>query len=224
MSKIVPLLECSFNTKNIVEESTQGKNMYVEGIFAQAEVVNRNKRLYPNHVLAESVSQYREEFISKNMGASELEHPKSMEINSSRIAGRIISMDEVEKNNYYGKALIVDTECGRTARGLIEGGFRLGMSTRASGSVKLTESGVSVVESGLRIVAVDLVLSPSGPDCYVTGIMESGSDFWNTIDEYADANLIESFQKEMKGMTVKQINENKLKLFQKFVEAIKVKS
>jgi hypothetical protein len=222
MDKIVPLVESSFNTKNILESET--KNYYVEGIFAQAEKVNRNKRIYPRQVLKESVDKYTNEFISRNLGASELEHPKNMEINSDRIAARIIKMDEVETNNFYGKALIVDTECGKRARALMEGGFQLGMSTRAEGSVKLTESGVSVVNPNLRIVAVDLVMQPSGIDCYVNGIMESNSPFWNTIEEYADANLIESFQKEMKMMSVSQINENKLALFKKFMDAIRVKS
>lgn len=224
MAKILPLFEESFLTKNIIDESVDGKKMYVEGIFAQAEVVNRNKRFYPKSVLDESINNYKKEFISRNMGASELEHPNSMSINPDRIAARIITMENVEGNNYYGKALIVDTQCGNTARGLIEGGFQLGMSTRAEGSVKPSKSGVNIVQEGLRMVAVDLVLSPSGPDCYVNGIMESSTPFWNTIESYADANLIESFQKEMRGMSVKQINEQKFELFKKFVDAIKIKS
>jgi hypothetical protein len=220
-----PLFESSFNTNNIIEEGDNGKkSLYVEGIFAQAEIVNRNKRFYPSNVLKESVKKYSDEFITRNMGASELEHPNSMAINPDRIAARIIKMNEQSENNFYGKALIVDTDCGRTAKGLIEGGFQLGMSTRAEGSVVASKAGVNVVQEGLRIVAIDLVMMPSGPDCYVSGIMESATPFWNTIEQYADGNLVESFQKEMKKMTTSQINEKKLALFQQFMESIKVKS
>lgn len=219
------LVESSFMTKNTIEESGEDKKFYVEGVFVQAEKVNRNKRLYPHAVLQESVSRYKEEYVDRNLGGSELEHPKdSMSLNPDRIAGRIIKLDEAEPNNFWGKALIVDTECGRRARALIEGGFQMGMSSRATGSIKESSSGVAIVQPDLRMVAIDLVMQPSGIDCYVNGILESSSPFWNTIEEYADANLIESFQKEMKSMSMAQINENKFALFAKFMEAIKIKS
>lgn len=217
------LVESSFNTKNIIEEGDTGKKMYVEGTFLQAEIVNRNKRIYPKSVMESAVQMYLDEYVSRNMGASELEHPNTMQINPDRIAGRILKIEEREPNNYWGKALIVDTQCGRTARGLIEGGFQLGMSSRASGSVKESSSGVAIVQPDLKLVAVDLVMQPSGPDCYVQGIMESSSPFWNTIEEYADANLIESYRKEMQKMTVSQLHERKVELFTKFMDTITAK-
>jgi hypothetical protein len=219
------LLESNFNTKNIIEDAIDGspKKMYVEGIFMQAEVVNRNRRIYPKTVMESACNRYKTDYMARNMGASELKHPNSMEIDPDRIAARIVNIDE-SGNDYYGKALIVDTVCGRTAKALIEGGFTLGMSTRASGSVKKTKSGISEVQNDLVYHAIDLVMSPSSPDAYVSAIMESASPFWNTIEEYADANLIEDYKKEMQLMTVSQLNENKIRLFQQFMETLTRKS
>jgi hypothetical protein len=215
------LLESNFNTHNIIEDSIDGspKKMYVEGIFMQAEVINRNRRIYPKAVMESAVGRYKADYMARNMGASELQHPNSMEINPDRIAARIVSIDE-SGNDYLGKALIVDTVCGRTARALIEGGFTLGMSTRASGSIRKSKTGIDEVQKDLVYHAIDLVMSPSSPDAYVKGIMESASPFWNTIEEYADANLIEDYKKEMQLMTVSQINENKIQMYNKFIQTL----
>lgn len=214
------LTETNFNTKKTEED---GK-LYLSGIFVQAECVNKNKRMYPKQIMESAVQKYKTDFIDRNMGVAELEHPQTLSINPERIAAKIVELKESEPNNYYGKALVVDTPCGNIVKGLISGGISVGMSSRAEGSVKMTESGVAVVQNDLRLVAIDVVMSPSAPDAYVQGIMESASPFWNSIEEYADANLIESFKREMQGMTTKQINEQKYAMFQKFVEAIKVKN
>lgn len=213
------LFESNYNTSSLVEMEGKEKKLYVEGIFMQAEVVNRNKRIYPLGVMEEAVSSFRDDFMARNMAAAELQHPQSLEINPERIAARITEINQ-DGNNFFGKALIVDTPMGRIAKGLIEGGFTLGMSTRAAGRVKKNTYGIDEVQEGLRYVAIDLVTSPSSPDAYVNGIMESGSALWNTIEEYADANLIESYRNNMKKMTTQQINENKYALYQQFINTL----
>lgn len=213
------LFESNYNTSSLIEMEGKEKKLYVEGIFMQAEVINRNKRIYPISVMEEAVKSFREDFMARNMAAAELQHPNSLEINPERIAARITEINQ-DGNNFYGKALIVDTPMGRIAKGLIEGGFTLGMSTRAAGKVKQNSFGIAEVQEGLRYVAIDLVTSPSSPDAYVHGIMESNSPFWNTIEEYADANLIESYKKNMQTMTVNQLNENKYALYQQFMNAL----
>lgn len=213
------LFESNYNTSSLIEMEGNEKKLYVEGIFMQAEVINRNKRIYPISVMEEAVKSFREDFMARNMAAAELQHPNSLEINPERIAARITEINQ-DGNNFYGKALIVDTPMGRIAKGLIEGGFTLGMSTRAAGKVKQNSFGIAEVQEGLRYVAIDLVTSPSSPDAYVHGIMESNSPFWNTIEEYADANLIESYKKNMQTMTVNQLNENKYALYQQFMNAL----
>ena len=213
------LHESNYSTSVSTEGEDKDKKLYVEGIFMQAEVINRNKRIYPISVMEEAVKSFKDDFMSRNMAAAELQHPNSLEINPERIAARITEINQ-DGNNFYGKALIVDTPMGRIARGLIEGGFTLGMSTRAAGKVKRNSLGIDEVQDGLKYVAIDLVTSPSSPDAYVHGIMESNSSFWNTIEEYADANLIESYRKNMQSMTVNQLNENKYALYQQFMNAL----
>lgn len=213
------LHESNYSTSVSSEGEDKDKKLYVEGIFMQAEVINRNKRIYPISVMEEAVRSFKDDFMSRNMAAAELQHPNSLEINPERIAARITEINQ-DGNNFYGKALIVDTPMGRIARGLIEGGFTLGMSTRAAGKVKRNSLGIDEVQDGLKYVAIDLVTSPSSPDAYVHGIMESNSSFWNTIEEYADANLIESYRKNMQSMTVNQLNENKYALYQQFMNAL----
>lgn len=216
------LIESSTATP-LYEGEGDTKQLYIEGVMCSADIVNRNKRIYPKAVMQEAIQRYQKEFIDTNTAGMELNHPKdSLEVDLGRVAARILNIRE-EGNHYIGKALVVNTDCGRTVRGLIEGGFTLGVSSRGSGSLKMTESGVSVVQPDLHYTAIDIVWHPSNHASLIQGIMESSSPFWNTIEEYADANLIESFQKEMKGMTVKQINEKKFELFQKFVDAIKTK-
>lgn len=204
----------------IFEGEGAEKKLYIEGIMCSADVVNRNKRIYPKNVMESAVNKYRQDFVDTNRAGMELNHPKdSLEVDLDRIAARILSIRE-EGNNYIGKALVVDTPCGNTVKGLLSGGFSIGVSTRGAGSIKMSESGVAIVQPDLQYTAVDLVWHPSNVNSLVQGIMESASPFWNSIEEYADANLIESFKKEMQGMTVKQINEQKYQMFLKFVEAI----
>lgn len=217
------LLIESSELKPIIEGVDSEKKLYIEGIMVSADIVNRNKRVYPKSVVESAINTYRTNYISRNKAGLELSHPNSQEINPDRVAARLLYINESDKN-YIGRALVVDTPCGRTVKGLIEGGFDLGFSSRGQGTVKVTESGVGVVQEDLVYSAIDIVWNQSAPDAMVSAIMESTSPFWNTVEEYADANLIESFQKEMKGLTTLQISENKLRLFEKFVQLIKVKS
>lgn len=216
------LIESSI-AQPIVEGEGTEKKLYIEGVMCSSDIVNRNKRIYPQNVMESAINKYKKDFIDTNKAGMELNHPKdSLEVDLDRIAARILTIRQ-EDNHYIGRALVVDTPCGKTVRGLIEGGFSLGVSTRGAGTIKMSESGVAIVQPDLHYTAVDIVWNQSAPDALVKGIMESASPFWNSIEEYADANLIESFKKEMQGMTTKQINEQKFAMFQKFVEAIKVK-
>lgn len=213
------LTESNYTTSVLEEGTGDSKKLYVEGIFCQSSIVNKNKRIYPREIMEEAVDAFKRDYIDRNMAAAELNHPQSLEVNPERIAARITELNQ-DGDDFYGKALIVDTPMGRIAKGLIEGGFQLGMSTRAAGQVKTNGLGISEVQKGLRYVAIDLVSNPSSPDAYVQGIMESNSQFWSTIEEYADANLIESYKKEMQRMSVSQINENKIALYQKFINTL----
>jgi hypothetical protein len=215
------LIESNFNTNIVLDESveTAKKKMYIEGIFLQADTVNRNRRVYPTSIMENAVHTYKETYMKRNMGVGELDHPQGMAINSDRIACRITEITQDGKN-FMGKALLLETPMGLIARSLIEGGIQLGVSSRAMGSVKKNKSGINEVQHDLMFKAVDIVTEPSGIDCYVNGILESYTPIWNSIEEIGDANLVEDYKKEILTYSADQISENKMEIFKNFIEII----
>lgn len=215
------LVESNFNTTTLLEEAVDNvkKKMYIEGIFLQENIVNRNRRVYPTQVMESALTNFKENYMARNMGVGELDHPGSMSINSDRIACRIMEINK-DGNNHHGKALILDTPMGNVARALIEGGLVMGMSSRAEGSVKKNRAGIDEVQSGLKFRAIDLVTEPSGIDCYVNGILESYTPIWNSIEEITDANLIEDYKNSVLTLSAKEINESKIEIYQNFINIL----
>lgn len=155
----------------IIEESADGKkHMYIEGVFMQDSIKNRNGRIYPKKVMQESVSKYMESFVNKNRAMGELNHPQSPQVNPERASHLITSLRE-EGENWVGKAKILETPMGSIVKNLIEGGVQLGVSSRGLGSVK-ESNGANVVQNGYTITAIDTVSDPSAPSAFVNGIME----------------------------------------------------
>lgn len=145
--------------------------LYIEGIFAQAEQKNRNGRIYPNSVLKREVEKFVKEKVESGRALGELEHPDSPSIDPKNASHRITELKE-DGNNWTGKALILDkTPAGQIALGLLEGGTTLGVSTRGMGTVS-QKNGYVQVNENFKLVTVDIVTDPSGPDCFVNGIME----------------------------------------------------
>lgn len=163
------------NTENArifseISESGQ-KSLFIEGIFAQAEKKNRNKRIYPKAVLESAIGRYNEDYVLKNRALGELNHPQSPVVNPERACILIKSLDW-DGNDVYGKAKVLSTALGPTVAGLINDGVQLGVSTRGVGS--LTEkAGDTFVEADYLINAIDVVWNPSGIDCWVDGILEN---------------------------------------------------
>lgn len=173
------ITEASFkDLETIREDTAEGKRMYIEGIFAQAEVVNGNKRWYPKSVLRESIDHYIAEFVNKNRAIGEINHPEYPMPNPENAAIRVVEM-QWDGNNVMGKALVLKGDKGRKLQDLIEDGYQGGVSTRALGELKKSKvmEGVNEVQHGLITTAVDYVSDPSGPDCWVNGINESLSEW-----------------------------------------------
>ena len=156
----------------LTENTKNGKQLYIEGIFAQADVVNGNNRIYPSQVLFPEVEMYIESFVNKKLAVGELEHPDYPAPNLN-YASHLITDLRIEGKNVIGKAKILDTEKGKTARALLEGGVRLGVSTRGLASLNENENGISEVNDDFKLFAVDIVGNPSAPDAFVNGVMES---------------------------------------------------
>lgn len=174
----------------ISEGSGADKKLYVHGIFMQQESANRNKRSYPSKVLQPQVESYIENYVKTNRAVGELEHPDRFTVDPRHASHRIVEIDR-QGNDYYGKALVLNTPMGNIIKGLSEGNVKGGMSSRGRGSVKKPVNGISEVNSDYRFSTVDYVLNPSGVDCWVDPILEG-----ELIEEVlmSDSNLAKEFE------------------------------
>lgn len=172
-----------------IDEKTGEKTLFVEGIFAQAEKKNRNKRIYPKKVLESAIDKYIEEYVSKNRALGELNHPQAVAPNPERACILIQSLNWKD-NDVHGKAKILSTPMGEIVKNLIKDGVQLGVSTRGVGSIT-EKNGQTLVESDYNISAIDVVSNPSGIDCFVNGVLENVEFYYDkgvlcecTAEEY----------------------------------------
>ena len=161
----------------LTEEKDGKKTLYIQGPFLQAEVVNRNKRMYPINTMVNEVKRYTETFVSKGRALGELGHPDGPQINLDRVSHKIVELRQ-EGNNFIGKAQILSTPMGKIAESLLADGVKLGVSSRGMGSI-VNQDGVNVVgEDFMLATAADIVADPSAPDAFVDGIMEGKEWVW----------------------------------------------
>lgn len=168
MQLISELIEVA---RPVIEESADGKkSMFLEGIYMQDSVKNRNGRMYPKKVMKETVQKYIEDFVSTKRAMGELNHPASPQVNPERASHLVVSLKE-DGTNWIGRAKILSTPMGKLVENLISDGVQMGVSSRGLGAVKESE-GVNVVQNGFILTAIDVVSDPSAPDAFVNGIME----------------------------------------------------
>lgn len=148
------------------------KNYYIEGIFMQSDLRNRNGRVYPGPILEKEMKRYNENFIKTKRALGELGHPDGPQINGDRVSHLITEMRR-DGNNFMGKAKIIGTPMGEIVKTFIDEGVKIGVSTRGLGSVKQTNEGIMEVQNDFHLATVDIVTDPSGPNCFVNGIMEN---------------------------------------------------
>jgi hypothetical protein len=218
--KAMRLIKEVFETTNLIVEERKGKKEYfIEGIFLQSELQNRNKRMYPESVMDNEVARYIKESVEKNRAYGELGHPDTPSINLDRVSHMITSLRK-EGTNYIGRAKIMETPMGNIARGLLDGGANLGVSSRALGSLKMNNEGVQIVQDDFMLsTAADIVADPSAPDAYVRGIMESKE--WVFVDGKFVEQNIEETQKFIRKASSKNLQEAKILAFQNFLSKIK---
>lgn len=208
-------------TVNLITENNpgKGKEYFIEGVFLQSEVKNRNGRMYPESTMDKEVARYMLEKVGKNTAYGELGHPDSPSINLDRVSHMIVDLRK-EGTNYIGKAKIMETPMGNIARSLLEGGANLGVSSRALGSLRMNKEGIQVVQDDFMLsTAADIVADPSAPDAFVRGIMESAE--WVFVDGRFEQKHIEESKKEILNAPSKRLNEVSVKAFQKFLNSIK---
>ena len=208
-------------TKFIVEDKGlgKGKQYYIEGIFLQSNIVNRNKRMYSEEVMDKEVARYMKEQVQQNRAYGELGHPENPSINLDRVSHLIVDLRK-EGHNYVGKAKILETPMGNIARGLLDGGANLGVSSRALGSLKTNNEGISIVQDDFMLsTAADIVADPSAPDAYVRGIMENKE--WVFVDGKFVEKHIEETQRFIRKASSKELQEAKIIAFQNFLSKIR---
>jgi hypothetical protein len=207
-------------TNYIVEEKDgSGKSYFIEGIFLQSDLKNRNGRMYPESVMDKEVARYMKEQVEQNRAYGELGHPDTPSINLDRVSHLIVSLRK-EGTNYVGKAKILETPMGNIARGLLDGGANLGVSSRALGSLKSNNEGVQIVQDDFMLsTAADIVADPSAPDAFVRGIMESKE--WVFVDGKYVEKHIEEAKYAIRKASSKQLQEAKLRAFQSFLSKIR---
>lgn len=204
---------------SLVEDSGK-KRLYIEGVFLQGNIKNRNGRIYPIHILENEVNRYNEENIKMGRAYGELGHPTGPQINLDRVSHMIRSLRK-EGTDFIGKAEIVDTPNGNIAKALIESGANLGVSTRGLGSLKTNGLGIDEVQNDFRLAtAADIVAEPSAPSAFVKGIMEGVQWFYDEANRnWKQAQLIE----QTKKMNKDELNRNAVQLFEKFVSNLRRK-
>lgn len=206
---------------NLVTESKlgKGKEYFIEGVFLQSELKNRNGRMYPESVMDKEVARYLQEQVENNRAYGELGHPDTPSINLDRVSHLIVSLRK-EGTNYIGKAKILETPMGQIARGLLDGGANLGVSSRALGSLKMNEDGIQVVQDDFMLsTAADIVADPSAPDAFVRGIMESKE--WVFVDGKFVEQHIEEAKRSIRKASSRNLEEAKIYAFQKFLSKIR---
>ena len=166
------------DVKLVTEGTGDNKKLYIEGVFLQSELKNRNGRMYPFSVLEKEVNRYNEEYVKSKRALGELGHPDGPTVNLDRVSHRITSL-KAEGNNFIGKAQILDTPMGKIAKSLLGEGVQLGVSSRGMGSIDKREDVNVVMDDFMLATAADIVADPSAPDAFVNGIMEGKEWVWN---------------------------------------------
>ena len=163
----------------IVENRNGKKSMYIEGVFLQGDIQNRNGRMYPMDTLRKEVHRYNESFVTSGRAVGELGHPEGPTVNLDRVSHKIVSLKE-SGSNFVGKAKILNTPMGVIAQNLIDEGVKLGVSSRGLGTLAVNEEGVKIVSDDFTLAtAADIVADPSAPDAFVSGIMEGKDWVWD---------------------------------------------
>ena len=200
----------------IVENRNGKKSMFIEGIFLQGDIKNRNGRMYPMDTLRREVTRYNEAFVESGRAVGELGHPEGPTVNLDRVSHKIVSLRE-SGSNYVGKAKILSTPMGKIAQNLIDEGVKLGVSSRGLGTLATNNEGVKIVSDDFTLAtAADIVADPSAPDAFVQGIMEGKDWVWDggVVREQLAR---KTFKQVNTLVDNKQLEENKLGLLQQFL-------
>ena len=210
----------------ITEAKDDGKkNYFIEGIFMQGDIKNRNGRIYPSATLESEMDRYNKEFIETKRALGELGHPDGPQINGDRVSHLITDMRR-DGNDFYGKAKILSTPMGEIVKSLLDEGVKIGVSTRGLGSVKAGRNGVMEVQKDFHLSTVDIVTDPSAPNAFVNGIMENVEYYYDIASgNWRATEVIQDIQEEVEkkvNRVVKTIDEaTATRMFESFIRSLR---
>lgn len=201
----------------LTEANDKGEKQYfIEGIFMQSEIKNRNGRVYPQDILNKEVERYADEFVQKNRAMGELGHPEGPTVNLERVS-HIIKDLRVDGKDVYGKAKILETPMGKIAKNLLNEGCMFGVSSRGMGSLQ-EKNGVNYVKDDFMLASVDIVADPSAPNAFVNGIMEGKEWIWD--NGIIKERQIEKYKKTIKESSQRELEENTIRVFKDFLSKL----
>jgi len=199
----------------LIEDANGKKNYKIKGVFLQADIKNRNGRVYPKEIMIKEVNRYNNEFVEKRRAFGELGHPDGPTVNLERVSHMITNLKQ-DGSNYVGEAKIMNTPYGKIVKGLIDEGAQLGVSSRGMGTLE-QRNGANYVKSDFMLAtAADIVADPSAPDAFVQGIMESKEWVWDNgrlVEKDVDA-----WRKEIRSASSRKLEEKKLEIFGNFLK------
>lgn len=214
------ITELNEDVQYLTEEKNGKKNLYIEGVFLQSNIKNRNGRVYPRPILEREVDRYRRELIENNRAMGELSHPTTPGINLDRVS-HIVKECKQSGDDFIGRALILDTPMGKIAQSLIQAEAKLGVSSRGLGTLKEDKKlGARVVQEDFKLaVMVDIVADPSAPSAWVNGVMENVE--W-VITEQGEwqSRAIEEVKRVVRETPSALLEETKLKLFADYLDRL----
>lgn len=212
------ITEEAFDSKFLIEEVDGKKQFKIKGIFLQADIKNRNGRVYPKEILQKEVARYNREFINKRRAFGELGHPDGPVVNLERVSHMITDLHP-DGSNFVGEAKVMDTPYGKIVKNLINEGAQLGVSSRGMGSLVRGHGGVNEVGRDFYLAtAADIVADPSAPDAFVEGIMENKEWVWD--NGVIKAQEIEEWKKYITEAKRLRLAEAKADVFKKFIEKL----
>jgi hypothetical protein len=232
MKLITEIFNESASTSTELNEETGKKSYFIEGIFMQGDINNRNGRCYPSEILEKEMVRYNKDFVETKRALGELGHPDGPTVNGDRVSHLITEMRR-DGSNFMGKAKLLGTPMGEIVKTFIDEGVQVGVSTRGLGSVKPTKDGIMEVQSDFHLATVDVVTDPSGPNCFVNGIMENVEYFYDIASsswlpaqvQEQVAEVIEEIQQEVETQyktVVKRIDEAQAAaMLNKFIESLR---
>ena len=203
----------------LVEDAGNGKKSYfIEGVFLQGDLKNRNGRVYRTETLDKEVNRYNKEYVLENRAFGELGHPAGPTLNLERVSHMIKSLDR-DGSNFIGRAKIMDTPYGNIVKNLMNEGAKLGVSSRGMGSLQMNKEGVMEVQDDFYLAtAADIVADPSAPDAFVRGIMEGVEWIWDS--GVLKAQKLEEIKQEIKRTPSRRLDEAKLQAFKNFLNSL----